>query len=172
MHAVDTLPLLARRALVRAGPFAGWDLRAPVPTDPEEHHVAGQYPQQADGKGKPPPDDAVVAQHVGRDDRHFLWDWHSQAAEQERGETPTYVKVSTNSWSASTASLGTSDVSCARPSCSVAEPPTGYAACPMLGLWDTTRWTSAKAANEQGGPSTHYLSSLSNKTALSQNRRT
>ena len=54
--------------------------------NPIEHYVAGQDPQQADGQRNPPPDDTLVAQHGRRDDRHFLRDWHSQAAEQEHGE--------------------------------------------------------------------------------------
>jgi hypothetical protein len=40
-----------------------------------------------------PPDDAPVAQHGGGDDRHFLWNWHSQAAEQEHGEDAEVRKV-------------------------------------------------------------------------------
>ena len=62
------------------------DLLTPVPADPVEHHIAGEHPQQTDGQRKPPPDDTLVAQHSGRDDRHFLWDGHPQAPEQEHGE--------------------------------------------------------------------------------------
>src|SRR5437870_11951530 len=64
-----------------------------MPADPVEDHIAGEHPQQADGQRKPPPDDTLVAQHGGRDDRHFLWDWHSQAAEQEHGENAEVRKV-------------------------------------------------------------------------------
>jgi hypothetical protein len=34
-----------------------------------------------------------VAQHGGRDDRHFLRDWHSQAAEHEHGKNAKVSKV-------------------------------------------------------------------------------
>ena len=69
------------------------DLLTPVPADPVEHHIAGEHPQQADGQRKPPPDDALVAQHGGRDDRHFLWDGHAQAPEQEHGENAEVREV-------------------------------------------------------------------------------
>ena len=69
------------------------DLLTPVPADPVEHHIAGQHPQQADGQHKPPPDDPFVAQHGGRDDRHFLWDWHPQAPEQEHYKNANVRKV-------------------------------------------------------------------------------
>ena len=42
---------------------------------------------------KPPSDDTLVAQHGGRDDRHFLWNWHPEAAEQEHGENAEVRKV-------------------------------------------------------------------------------
>ena len=68
-------------------------LLTPVPADPVEHHIAGEHPQQTEGERKPPPDDAFVAQHGGRDDRHFLRDWYPQAAEYEHGENAEVRKV-------------------------------------------------------------------------------
>src|SRR4030095_305356 len=64
-----------------------------VPADPVEHHIARQHPEQAKGQRKPPPGDTLVAQHGGRDDRHFLGDWHSQAPEQEYGKNAEVRKV-------------------------------------------------------------------------------
>jgi hypothetical protein len=47
--------------------------------------------------------------------------------------TPMYVKLSTNSWSASTASSPDERCHVFRMQCS--RPPTAYAAWPMLSLW-------------------------------------
>jgi len=56
------------------------DVLTPLPADPVEHHIAGEHAQQADRKRQPPLGEARVGQDGGRDDGHFLWDWHSQAA--------------------------------------------------------------------------------------------
>src|SRR5438309_3206424 len=86
-------PLLARGRQYEPDHSPVEKLLTPVPADPVEHHIAGEHPQQTEGERKPPPDDAFVAQHGGRDDRHFLRDWYPQAAEYEHGENAEVRKV-------------------------------------------------------------------------------
>ena len=86
-------PLLARGRQHQPDHSPVEDLLTPVPADPVEHQIAGEHPQHAEGERKPPPDDAFVAQHGGRDDRHFLRDWYPQAAEYEHGENAEVRKV-------------------------------------------------------------------------------
>ena len=86
-------PLLPRRRQDQPDQPPVEDPLTPVPADPVQRHIAGEHPQQADGQRQPPPDEARVAQQGGGDDRHFLWDWHAQAPEQEHGENAEVREV-------------------------------------------------------------------------------
>ena len=86
-------PQLARGRQHQANHSPVENLLTPVPADPVEHHISRESPQETDGKRKPPPNDTLVAQHGRRDDRHFLRDWHPQAAEHEHDEDAEVSKV-------------------------------------------------------------------------------
>ena len=86
-------PLLARGRQYEPDQSPVGNLLTPVPADPVEHHISGEHPQETDGERKPPPNDTFVAQHGGRDDRHFLRDWRPEAAEQEHGKNAEMGKV-------------------------------------------------------------------------------
>ncbi len=96
-------PLLARGRQYEPDHSPVEDLLTPVPADPVEHDIAGKYPHQADGQRKPPPDETLVAHNTAAAMIGISSGIGTpRLPSKSTAKTPRYVKLSTNSWSAST----------------------------------------------------------------------
>jgi len=58
----------------------------PVVSDPVEDDVGGEHAHEADGQGEPPPEDQLVRQDSGGDDRELLRQGDPEAGGEENEE--------------------------------------------------------------------------------------